>query len=144
MLGAKVGTKLNREQFATADKRSMPIIAMLIDALYASTPVEAMLSGVQSVGAYGRLLMRAQDGLKVRGIRWTPHSPRVGFATELRLQGFDFQEIKERGRWSSDRSLRGYLDVTAVAMASLRLESLKPLAVWLEEDFARRYPWWPA
>ena len=44
-----------------------------------------------------------------------PHSGRLDFATDGRLEGKPFTEIREAGRWQSDSSLRTYLDVLAAS-----------------------------
>ena len=62
---------------------------------------------------YYRLIKRACHNLRLPKL-YSPHAPRAGFATESFLQGLEFTHIREMGRWTSDASLRTYLDGTSV------------------------------
>ena len=48
---------------------------------------------------------------KIEKLRITGHSARAGWATRLRQMGIPFPEVKEKGRWTQDTSLRTYLEV---------------------------------
>ena len=48
-------------------------------------------------------------------IRWTPHSPRAGFATDAVAAGRPIAFIQEEGRWRSADSFRTYVDVVSAA-----------------------------
>ena len=80
----------------------------------------------------------ASSGIAQLGCDFTPHSGRAGFASEGRLQGLSFIELREAGRWLSDSTLRIYIDtVEASAIAvKVRTNGLSPavryaLAHWL-------------
>ena len=62
-------------------------------------------------------------------LRFTPHCPRAGAATQGRLEGRPVRDLMVDGRWASETSLRTYLDVaTATAARTLREASVhRPL-----------------
>ena len=74
---------------------------------------------------------------------FTPHSARAGWATEQRLKGVPFAEIKAQGRWAADKSLLTYLDVASATALELQLGQLGLQGDWILGDIARRFPWWP-
>ena len=72
---------------------------------------------------------------------WGQHSLQAGFATDLRFEGVPFIEIRERGRWLSDSSLRVYLDILAASSAvrAMRLQGLGPLLDQAERTWAEYF-----
>ena len=84
-----------------------------------------------SIQVYRYLLRRLELKLGIE-VGWTPHSGRAGFATELRSAGTPFSEIRERGRWAADSSLRTYLDIVGAAQVStsLRLKGYAGHIAW--------------
>ena len=75
-------------------------------------------------------------------IGWTPHSPRSGFASELIAAGVSFTEVRERGRWVADSSLRTYIDVVSAAgiSVSLRLSGLAEAIAFAQARFLDFFP----
>ena len=138
ILGARTGTKVGRAQFVTT---SDPIARILITAFWSSTPDGAYLTPIGTYSRWSSLLRRAWQMAHVEQLGFTAHSPRSGWATELRLKGVSFTEIKTQGRWSSDKSLLTYLDVSTTMLLQLQLGELAGHASWLEGDFSRRFPW---
>ena len=70
------------------------------------------------LGGFRASLAHDQDGRLLSakicaGVRFTPHSPRAGFATEESSRGVDISNIRERGRWASEQSFKTYLEVEA-------------------------------
>ena len=57
--------------------------------------------------------------------------------------GMAFEEVRERGRWTHDKSLRTYLDVVGAANLEVETAHVRPTASWLQEDFRGRFCWWP-
>eukprot|EP00972_Heterocapsa_arctica_P009812 1444059-Heterocapsa_arctica.AAC.1 len=70
----------------------------------ASERAEERLIGY-SYENYRRLLHKVEEKLGI-SVGWTPHSPRAGFASESSAEGCPFVEVRERGRWLADSSLR--------------------------------------
>ena len=79
-------------------------------------------------------------GLGMLGI--TAHSARAGFATDEVVKGTHFTTIKALGRWSSDSSLKIYLD----AVMSRGISAAPDVACWqpsgvaLESDLFVYFP----
>ena len=74
---------------------------------------------------------------------WASLSPaRAGFASEARARGLSFEEVREKGRWTSDSSLRIYLDVQGAAQISvtLRLKGLSESIQWAAANWLRYTP----
>jgi hypothetical protein len=142
LLGAKTGTKSRREQSAVLLHLS-GFADMLIRAFKSSTPPGCRLTTISSVGAYNACLRKAQKSAKLGWLHATAHSPRAGWASELRLAGVEFTELRERGRWVSDSSLRMYLDAVTAHYLTIRLQGVMPQFQLLMADFAHRYMWWP-
>ena len=114
----------------------------LIAAFYASTPDQARLTQHSTYSSYKRVLDQAWSTGGFSAIRFTPHSARAGWATEMRLRGMAITELKQQGRWSSDKSLACYLDVTATRLLEQPTGSLRQLGNWLLGDVPGRFPWW--
>ena len=75
-------------------------------------------------------------------VEWGPHSPRAGFAADRRLDGWQFTEIKEAGRWAADSSLRTYLDIVSAKniAVQLRLKGKAAVLSWSEENWPSYFP----
>ena len=73
---------------------------------------------------------------------WTPHSPRIAFASELVAAGVRFTEVRERGRYIADSSLRTYIDVASAAgiSAALRLSGLAEAIALARGSFLDFFP----
>ena len=139
ILGTRQGTKVGRAQFVTtADE----VAKSLISAFHATTADGARLTAFNSYAQYARLLAKVWSQAGVDHLRFTAHSARSGWATELRLRGTPFPEIKSQGRWSSDKSLITYLDVATATMMELQLGALSNHGEWLLGDVIQRFPWW--
>ena len=108
---------------------------------FTTTPPGARLSNVYSYGVYLSLIKSALKRANC-SLHWTPHSARAGWASTKRLEGWTFGEVKEAGRWTSDASLRIYLDQAVVAVQELTFPEMKRVSEWILGDFERRFPWW--
>jgi integrase len=121
-LGTSVrGTKVNRQQVAYIT--DVWGIAALRFLLFTMEPQQHFLVGLtypQYLGMFKKVCTRA--GFPNFGLHFDPHSPRAGAATQGRFDGLTDAELKTRGRWVSDRSLRIYLDV-AMALANRTLQA---------------------
>ena len=73
------------------------------------------------LSTYGNWIKQAQVDL---ALPWclTPHSPRVGFASDAIAKGVPAPVIKEQGSWISESSFRIYIDV----IGSLKVHSRPP------------------
>ncbi|CAE7706879.1 unnamed protein product, partial [Symbiodinium necroappetens] len=60
----------------------------------------------------GRKFKEAADYLNLHELNLTLHGNRHGGASDLRLRGTPLKEIKKRGRWAADSSLRRYEKAT--------------------------------
>ncbi len=72
---------------------------------------------------------------------WTAHSPRSGSATLRVLAGDPFSEIREDGRWVSDKNLRVYLDTLAAQGLATQpdIERARAWAANIHDTFDK---WW--
>jgi len=141
LLGPRRGTKAGRPQFVVALPRFADLAHLVLMRFKLSTPGSARLSHVADVGTYSRLMRRALAHVGTSGA-YSPHSPRAGWATDAIMQGTSFTEVQERGRWLHPQSLRTYLDVAAVLLLQTDEGHLNYLAVWLQDAFEQRFPWW--
>ena len=73
--------------------------------------------------AFYRSLMKKVESRLGLSVGWGLHSPRAGFASDSRAEGWAFQEIREAGRWASDSSLRTYLDIVGATNVSVSLRA---------------------
>jgi len=101
----------------------------------ATATATAPLCGLYSLGGLAHLLDRACQGLP---IRFTAHSPRAGFVTDMYLAGHTLEAIAQITRHISLKSLRIYLDVQSVASGQIT----NHLAPWLAEA-ANTLTWLP-
>ena len=153
MLGVKHGTKVRRPQSFVLDPPTVAsglvtpainsIAIEVVRRLLRTTPRNAHLSSVTTVSQYRSLLRKATITANLGAFGITPHSPRVGWASERRLLGMVFGEIQEKGRWLHSTSLRGYLECTAPMFAAPLGSRADTCADWLSTDFEAHFPWWP-
>jgi len=128
-LGVKAGTKVKRAQVAKIFYKDAVLAAILRMCRDATPPGCRLFPFTQTaLGDELKLL----DALLQFDARWTPHSGRAGFATDSRLEGMSFEEVREAGRWAADNSLRTYLDVQAAAnvLVQARLSGKAPALAW--------------
>ena len=142
-LGIRRTTKLGRKQWVTVDADEDSIGTLLITIFYLCTKAGGWLWSVRTVGEYNKLLHWAARSLNLQGLGITGHAARAGWATRLRSSGLAFEEVRERGRWTHDKSLRTYLDVVGAANLEVETAHVRPTASWLQEDFRGRFCWWP-
>lgn len=142
MLGPTVRTKSNRSRGIPLSFAEDPVGVLVADAFAASTPAGMRLSGLRSYQAYRTAFMKAivKGGLSHH--RWTPHSPRSGWASTKKLQGWTAAEIQELGGWANPVTARGYIDMATIALQSLSVPQVESTADWLLQDFRGRFPWW--
>ena len=144
-LGVRLGTKVGRPQCAHLSTREAPEAVAVVRAFCGTTAPDELLAGSPvGVGEYGRRLRRSFAALGLGRFGFGPHSLRAGWASEMRLRGMPIAELKERGRWASDSSLRVYLDQISAASISLQLPQVDVVADFVLADFVSRWPWWPA
>ena len=125
-LGAFVGTKVHREQFAILSSFEHIDIAYVLLKLLRNTPPGSRLFPFsyyqynQGIKDSERLL-----GVKVGG---TPHGARAGFASEAAANGASVAEIMAKGRWGTEPAMRAYIDVIVAsqvtAMVSLSAHNM--------------------
>jgi len=141
VLGPKTGTKSGRPQFVLVDPGHSPITTTLMRRFRATTPSASLLTVVNDVPAYNRILRRgcAALGLPL----FSGHGPRAGWATAERLAGRDFRDLQEAGRWENERSVRRYLDALAASDLRARIRHVSPMATYIAGDFPSRFAWWP-
>jgi len=135
-VGALRGTKAGRPQIVRARPHDRAAIYLLW--LFArSTPPDSRLTDLKSTAQLQSLLDKRLKEAHISQ-RFTPHSPRAGWATARHAQGQSFPDLREDGRWRSDASLRIYLDVVsnfntlAADDIRLQLDFLRHLSETLE------------
>ena len=145
-LGLRTGTKAKRAQAVVLrDPRLIGLLRFLV--AEAKVSADDRLVGL-SYEQYRRLISRAEAATGI-SVGWTPHSARAGFATDAKLEGLSFTEIREAGRWVADASLRTYLDVVASAniSVSLKISGLNDAIAYAVKNFleylpsAHQYQW---
>ena len=112
-LGVGTGTKVQREQTTYLEWERDLQVSKLLWRLVHCTESNALLFPV-SYSQYRELLAQVGEHLGA-GVRFTPHSPRAGFATEESSRGVDISNIRERGRWASEQSFKTYLDIVSAS-----------------------------
>ena len=141
-LGRKTGTKVGRPQFVVIHAAEDATAISIVSAFCATTRHGQKLTSLDYT-SFAKIFHQTLAKMKLSHIGYTPHSPRAGWATQLRLQGMAFTEIQERGRWGSPNTLRTYLDAVAASTTLLQeTHSLFGFAQWLDEDFTEPFPWW--
>ena len=100
------GTKVRRQQ--TAEIKESYVIAALryLVSITESTTLLFPFSYQQFNAA---LIQTAADA-GIGHLGFTAHSARAGAATQAKMDGRPFEDIREDGRWASAQSLRIYLD----------------------------------
>ena len=141
VLGPKTGTKSGRPQFVLVDPGRSPITIALMRRFRSTTPAASLLTVVNDVPAYNRILRRGCTALSLPV--FSGHGPRAGWATAERLAGRDFRELQEAGRWENERSVRRYLDALAASDLRDQIRHVAPMATYIAGDFPRRFAWWP-
>jgi len=118
-LGHGKGTKAGREQFTLLNIIEYGPLWRLISIVLDLTPQGQRLFPFV-LSTYGNWIKQAQVGL---ALPWdlTPHSPRVGFASDAIAKGVPPPVIKEQGRWISESSFRIYIDVIGSLKVSQNL-----------------------
>ena len=117
LLGFSRSTKVRRQQVA---KISDPYVIAALRYVYvaAKSPTEKLFPFTYA--QYYEALAATTTLLGLEGLRYTPHSPRAGKATQMSLEEVPFPTIQEDGRWASATSLRIYLDrAAALAQATV-------------------------
>ena len=99
-LGRKQGTKAGRAQFVVVHASEDQTALALISAFVAATQPGKKLTNL-NYNRFRGILDRALKDLGLSDLGYTPHSPRAGWATTLRLSGMRSTEIQERGRWQN-------------------------------------------
>ena len=141
-LGRKHGTKAGRAQFVVVHSSEDQTALTLLSAFAATTKPGQKLSNLD-YQRFKNIFDRTLKDMGLVDLGYTPHSPRAGWATQLRLSGVPFQEIQERGRWQNAATLRVYLDAVAASTVLLeRTQTLFAFASYVDENFAERFPWW--
>ena len=118
-LGLRAGTKLKRPQTVTVRVSEDPDIVEVLRRLK-NTTIPGSRCIPYSLYQYRTWLKRAEESYGIEA-NWSPHSPRAGYASEARALGKSFVETREEGRWTSDTSLRIYIDLAESASIGLKL-----------------------
>ena len=115
----------------------------LLQRLAATTPPKQSVFGSLSLMQYQTLFKWFCAALSVKD--YSPHSPRAGFASEGFLSHKSFTDLREEGRWTSDSSLRIYLDVIATASALATEDARRQVTTlrYLDDYFYGVFRWWP-
>ena len=135
-LGVRFGTKVQRTQVAILRQENSELIKIL-RACKAATS-EGFYLFPHTLTQYRSLLRTVERKLGLN-VGWSPHGPRAGFASDARLAGWAFEEIREAGRWQSDSSLRTYLDIVASAAV---VRSMRQQGMARQLEVAERV--WPS
>ena len=112
-LGVGTGTKVQREQTTYLEWSRDVEVSKLLWRLVHCTHDSDFLFPL-SYAQYRALLAQVGEHLQL-GVRFTPHSPRAGFATEESVRGVGVASIRERGRWASEQSFKIYLDIVSAS-----------------------------
>ena len=115
-LGPRSGTKVKRPQVVLLGPKLAPLVSLL-----RLTPLHSPIVPYH-LSHYRRLLQQVESVLKLE-VGWGPHSPRAGFASDSRAEGWSFEELREAGRWQSDSSLRTYLDIVSASNIQVLLKA---------------------
>jgi hypothetical protein len=140
-LGARTGTKSGRPQSSIVTNR---IAHKILNHFRKTTAPGELLSSHRSLSAYNKWIKWAAAAYNVAEIGWTAHSPRAGYASDAAITGKGFTETREHGRWQSDRTLRGYLDVMSVMGGEVahRLQGMAHLVTDIQELFDQLFVFW--
>ena len=130
LLKPRTATKSGRPQVAMPIKAHVQMADALCAGFHATTPSRSRWTNLADTAEFGRALDAARRLLPLRS-RYTPHGPRSGWATALRVSGVPFGEIQELGRWENAKSVRIYLDISAVLSGQVSEPGIVPLASWV-------------
>ncbi|CAK0858846.1 unnamed protein product, partial [Prorocentrum cordatum] len=135
-LGLKTGTTAQRAQAASLRFPKDAVFIHLLRHLRSITPPGHRLFPYP-LEVYRRELAEIQRGFGIDA-RWTPHSPRAGYASEASALGVPFEVIGETVRWRMDSSLRIYIDVVSAAQIStaLHLKGFEAALAWATQHWA--------
>ena len=118
-LGIRAGTKAKRAQTVTVgDPARLALLKWLANGL---EPEDRIVGATYE--QYRRVMAKIADKVNLGHLHLTPHSPRAGFASDAMAAGFGFARTRELGRWTSETSLRGYIDITAAAAIQTNLKT---------------------
>ena len=142
-LGMKTGTKLKRPQAVIVSADVHPRSFLALQQLVATTPERQLLFGGLTLTQYQTLFKWLNACMQWAD--FSPHSPRAGFASDSVLEGKQFVQIREEGRWTADSSLRIYLDVVATAYETVQhdISDLSDKLQQLNQQFDAFFCWWP-
>jgi len=129
-LGVRTGTKLRRPQLARA-RREDGVAQWLLQLAAMVVPQSARVSDIDSYPVLNNMYRLAAKRIGVTA-KWTPHCPRSGWASWRWACGQSFPDLREDGRWTSDASLRVYLDQIGVE-DHLQMPDLAKLRPWMEQ-----------
>jgi len=137
-LAPRFGTKSKRPQVATLGAAHSDIVRAVAACKLQTPPGSPLFP--YTLHSYRALLRRVEQALGLE-VGWGPHSPRAGFATDSRAEGWSFVEIREAGRWVADSSLRQYLDIVSAAQitAAIRNSGLAPALAWARAHWAEYF-----
>ena len=140
-LGVKQGTKVKRPQVAKIPADLKELISLLWLCRQHTAPGHRLFPFSLSTW---RTELRSLDELLGFRAGWTPHSGRSGFATDSRIAGKSFEEVREAGRWQADASLRTYLDIAAAAtvLVQSRLAGRSSALAWADQFWHQYFVSW--
>ena len=119
-LGTRRSTKVRRVQTVLLDDSLSDIVMLLRCVVRAGRAADRLLP--VSLSFFRSALRRVEAQLGVQ-CGFGAHSPRAGFASDSRAEGWSFERIREAGRWTSDQSLRIYLDVVSARSVLVQVRS---------------------
>ena len=126
-LGVRTGTKAKRAQAVLLGGAKR--IALLRWLLAGRGPDELLIG--YTYEQFRRVLAATTEAMGLSFMKFTPHSARAGFASDIIAAGEPFSRVKELGRWASDQSCRTYIDVNAATsiLVNFKLKKLaEPMA----------------
>ena len=138
-LGVRHGTKARRAQFVTIDPTVMPTAIFIIESFIRSTPRGTRLTSATSTTEMYHWIQKASRALSLPA--FTAHSPRAGWATFCRLEGYSSQYMMQEGRWENEKSMKQYLDAVTVTDLLHTLNHILPFSNYVAADMRHRFPW---
>ena len=138
-LGARTGTKLKRPQVVRIFQEDRDIMEVLQD-ITRATPAGTPLFPYSLV--QHRRALKDTEGSLGLSMGRGPHSPRAGWASDSKAEGLSFEEVRERGRWNSDGSLRIYLDIVGAShiLTQLNTKGFAQQLYWLKRGWRQYFP----
>ncbi|CAK0791431.1 unnamed protein product, partial [Prorocentrum cordatum] len=112
----------------------------VLEAITKATPAGAPLFPY-TLARYRKLMKEVEASLGLSA-GWGPHSPRAGWASDSRAEGLSFEEVRERGRWIWDASLRIYLDIAGAShiLTQLNTRGFAQQLYWLKRGWIQYFP----